>query len=138
MSNIIFHLPRVWLPRIKYSVRFSLRAQRDADVGSLMACVTYAGKRLRYALGFDRVPIPHWDPTRQRMYPRTPRATEINAEIDRHLEAVIFFFSSSRTAEAEQPTLEGLKATLFPARVHASKREDQQDSYYSTIHQSIS
>ncbi len=90
-----------------------------------MACVTYAGKRLRYALGFDRVPLPHWDPTRQRMYPRTPRATEINEEIDRHLEAVIFFFSSSRTADAEQPTLEGLKATLFPARVHASKREDQ-------------
>ena len=118
MSNIIFHLPRVWLPRIKCSVRFSLRAQRNADVGSIMACVTYAGKRLRYALGFDRVPIPQWDPTRQRLYPRTPMAMKINAEIERHLEATVFFFFFSRDcfmiADAEQPTQElaELKANL--------------------------
>lgn len=125
MSNSIFYLPRIWLPRIKFSVTFSLRAQRDADVGSLMACVTYAGKRFRYALGFDRIPIPHWDSVRQRMLPRTPRAQEINAEIDRQLEAIILFYSSARNADAEQPTLDGLRAMLFPERVNGSNRVDQ-------------
>ena len=56
------------------------------------------------------------------MLPRTPRANEINAEIDRHLEAIILFYSSARNADAEQPTLDGLKAMLFPQRVNAVKR----------------
>lgn len=58
-----------------------------------MACVTNAGRRFRYALGVDRIPIPHWDSVRQRMYPRTPRANDINAGIDRPLKAILFYSS---------------------------------------------
>jgi hypothetical protein len=121
----IYYVPQNWVPCLKFSVIFSLRVKAGASVGSILVSVTSRGKRFRYALGQHRVPEWHWDYQRQRMIPGTPRAEEINAEIDRYLQAIIFFYSSSRTADAEQPTLEGLKATLFPARVHASKRVDQ-------------
>ena len=114
-----------WLPRVKFSVRFSLRIQGQSDVGSIVASVTHAGKRFLYSLGFHRIPAWHWDKARQRMLPRTPRAKEINAEIDRHLEAITLFYSSARNADAEQPTLYGLKAMLFPERVNAVKRVEQ-------------
>lgn len=51
MSNYIFNLPRVWLPRIKYSVKFSLRAQRDADVGSLILFAKACYELVRLARG---------------------------------------------------------------------------------------
>ena len=42
-------------------------------MGSLVACVSHAGQRLRYSLGLSHIPVRYWDDVRQRIRPRNVR-----------------------------------------------------------------
>jgi hypothetical protein len=95
-------------------VQFTLRVQRGSDMGSLVACVSHAGQRLRYSLGLSHIPVRYWDEVRQRMFPRSPRAEEVNKEIDRNMEVILFYFTAAAGDTNEPPSLDGLQTRLFP------------------------
>ncbi len=97
----------------KYAVKIVYRRQSEFDRGALALHVTHASKRLRVSLGYDRIAPNEWDERRQRMAGRSLRATTINGEIDQLLEEVGAYFERERIA-SEAPTLEGLRAELFP------------------------
>ena len=108
------HTVSYWQQRIRFSVQFTLRVQRGSDMGSLVACVSHAGQRLRYSLGLSHIPVRYWDEVRQRMFPRSPRAEEVNKEIDRNMEVILFYFTAAAGDTNEPPSLDGLQTRLFP------------------------
>ena len=114
-----------WERRIRFSVTFSLRVQRGSDIGSLVACVLCSGQRMRYSMGYSHIPVRHWDAARQRMLPRSPRADEINREIDRHIEVILSYFSSANPDSIEPPTLGGLQARLFPRQTRITTHSEK-------------
>ena len=83
--------------RIRYSVQFSLRI-RGTGVGSIVGSITSEHQRIRFSLGFNRIPVIDWDYQRQRVLPTYSRYTEVNKEIDRVIEQVhLFFTTGSKT-----------------------------------------
>ena len=74
--------------RVRYSVQFSLRNQNSTGVGSVVGSITTEHQRVRFSLGFNRIPVIDWDQQRQRVLPTYSRYTEVNREIDRVIEQV--------------------------------------------------
>ena len=76
-------------------------------------------------MGYSHIPVRHWDAARQRMLPRSPRADEINREIDRHIEVILSYFSSANPDSNEPPTLGGLQARLFPRQTRITTHNEK-------------
>ena len=84
--------------RVRYSVQFSLRRETGSNVGSIVGSITSEHQRIRFSLGFNRIPVIEWDYQRQRVLPTYSRYTEVNKEIDRVIEQVhLFFTTGSKT-----------------------------------------
>ncbi len=81
--------------RVRYSVQFYLRHRGDSSVGSIVGSVTQGHQRIRFSLGYGRIPVFYWDSVRQRVLPDHPRYSEINGEIDRVIEQIHVFFSTT-------------------------------------------
>lgn len=104
--------------RVRYSVQFTLR-NRGTGVGSVVGSITTEHQRIRFSLGFNRIPVIDWDNQRQRVLPTYPRYTEVNREIDRVIEQVhLFFTTGSKTiidTDGISP-LTRLLSHLFPEK----------------------
>ena len=104
--------------RVRYSVQFTLR-NRGTGVGSVVGSITSEHQRVRFSLGFNRIPVIDWDQQRQRVLPTYPRYTEVNREIDRVIEQVhLFFTTGSKTiidTDGISP-LTRLLSHLFPEK----------------------
>jgi integrase len=48
------------------------------------------------------------------MFPRSPRAEEVNKEIDRNMEVILCYFTAAAGDTNEPPSLDGLQTRLFP------------------------
>lgn len=109
---------RVVFYRLRYSIQFSLRCKSDSDVGSIVGSITHESQRIRFSLGFNRIPLIHWDSRRQRVLPSYSGYNEINTELDRLIERVHLFFStgSNNIISHTDPvfTLSQLHTHLFP------------------------
>lgn len=81
--------------RVRYSVQFSLRSQNGTGVGSVVGSITHGHQRLRFSLGFSRIPVIYWDRQRQRVLSSYSYSSEVNREIDRVVEQVHLFFTTT-------------------------------------------
>jgi len=81
--------------RVRYSVQFNLRREPGSDVGSIVGSITHSCDRVRFSLGYTRIPLLHWDSRRQRVLPSYGMSTEINREIDRLVGEIHLFFTTS-------------------------------------------
>ena len=110
------HWVRVY-QRVRYSVQFSLRS-RGCSVGSIIGSITQGRQRIRFSLGFSRIPLYEWDANRQRVLPTHPQHAEINAAIDRIVEHIHRYFTDTSknifTNTAAVSPLATLQSLLFP------------------------
>ena len=115
---------RVVFYRLRYSIQFSLRCKSGSDVGSIVGSITHESQRIRFSLGYRRISVIHWDSRRQRVLPTCMGYSEINREIDRIVERVHLFFttSSKNTFSHTDPvsTLNELQTHLFPDTIRTT------------------
>lgn len=110
--------------RIRYSVHFTLRCKQGSNVGSIVGSITHESQRIRFSLGYRRISVIHWDPRRQRVLPTCTGYSDINREIDKIVEQVHLFFttSSKNTFSHTDPvsTLNELHTHLFPDTIRTT------------------
>lgn len=105
--------------RVKYSLRYFLKMQRDCQRGSLVASVTHASQRLKVALGFSYVDPSRWDTARQRIKGDSLPALQINQELEAIRTATHTYFTTT-----DEPTLQGLQREVFPNAPNATAETD--------------
>jgi len=106
-------------PRERFSIQFLLRTQRNAEQGSILVTVSHRNQRLKFALGQHHIYLWEWDAVRQRMISGLPRSKEVNAEVDRTIEVIFFYFTRTE-AHSPQPSINGLRQHLFPQQTNRS------------------
>ena len=79
---------------------------------------------MKFALGQHHIYLWEWDAVRQRMISGLPRSKEVNAEIDRIIEVIFFYFTEGDT-NGIPPSIGGLQSHLFPSKKPTSSTAAQ-------------
>ena len=112
--------------RVRYSVQFYLRTESGSSIGSIIGSITHKHQRIRFSLGYGRIPVFYWDSVRQRVLPDYPRCSEINGEIDKVIEQIHVFFSTTTSNFTFSDTdgispLTRLQSHLFPHKQNSTE-----------------